>query len=57
MIEAPGRMPWDDVPAEVQSAVAEILGSPVVSAQSQTGGFSPGSADRVVTADGLRAFV
>ena len=33
------------------------LGSPVVSATSQPGGFSPGSADRVVLADGRRAFV
>ena len=33
------------------------LGSPVVEAVSQAGGFSPGSADRVVLADGRRAFV
>jgi Ser/Thr protein kinase RdoA (MazF antagonist) len=41
----------------VRDAVAEFLGSPVVQAVSQSGGFSPGSADRVVAADGTRAFV
>nr|WP_232530851.1 phosphotransferase [Microlunatus antarcticus] len=44
------------MPASVRLAVEEILGSPVVEAVSQPGGFSPGSADRVVTADGRRAF-
>ncbi|WP_285471648.1 phosphotransferase [Actinoplanes sp. NBRC 101535] len=34
-----------------------IIGGPVVEAVSQTGGFSPGTADRVRTADGRRAFV
>lgn len=35
----------------------EILGARVVSARSQPGGLSPGSADRVVTDDGGAAFV
>jgi hypothetical protein len=52
-----GRLRWDDLPREVRDAVAEVLGSPVVGAVSQSGGFSPGSADRVVLADGTRAFV
>lgn len=52
-----GRMRWADVAPSVQEAVAQILGSPVIDARSQAGGFSPGSADRVVTADGRRAFV
>lgn len=51
------RLTWGELPPEVHDAVAEILGSPVVAAASQPGGFSPGSADRVVTADGARAFV
>src|SRR4051795_12752419 len=51
------RVAWADLPRVVRSAVEEILGSPVVEAVSQAGGFSPGSADRVVTADGRRAFV
>jgi hypothetical protein len=51
------RMEWDAVPASVRAEVEVILGAVVVSARSQSGGFSPGSADRVVTADGTRAFV
>ena len=58
MVEASGvRVAWSDLPARVRAAVEEVLGSPVVTAVSQPGGFSPGSADRVVTADGRRAFV
>lgn len=54
---AAGRMPWHDVAEPVRDAVARILGSPVVDAETQPGGFSPGSADRVRCADGTRAFV
>lgn len=36
--------------------VAEVLGSPVVAAHPQVGGFSPGAAVRLVCADGTRAF-
>jgi Phosphotransferase enzyme family len=50
-------LPWSDLPSAVRDGVADVLRSPVVSARSQTGGFSPGSADRVVTATGERAFV
>jgi Ser/Thr protein kinase RdoA (MazF antagonist) len=41
----------------VRVAVEEIVGAPVVEAVSQVGGFSPGTADRVRTSDGRRAFV
>lgn len=51
------RLAWTDLPQEVRAWVAAELGSPVVAATSQPAGFSPGSADRVVTADGRRAFV
>ena len=51
------RVAWDDLPAHVRAVVADVLGAPVVAAVSQPGGFSPGSADRVRTADGRRAFV
>ena len=44
-------------PLSLRSDVERALGSPVVRAASQPGGFSPGSADRVVLADGRRAFV
>ncbi len=58
MITAAGqRIGWGDVPVRVRAAVEHILGSPVVEARSQTGGFSPGTADRVRTEDGRRAFV
>lgn len=58
MVEAAGvRVAWSDLPEEVRLAVEDILGAPVVEAVSQPGGFSPGSADRVLTADGRRAFV
>jgi aminoglycoside phosphotransferase len=51
------RLAWTDLPTTVRDAVAGILGGPVVEAVSQSGGFSPGTADRVRTADGTRAFV
>jgi aminoglycoside phosphotransferase (APT) family kinase protein len=58
MVVAAGvRIGWTDLPDDVRSAVAAILGAPVVEATSQVGGFSPGTADRVRTADGRRAFV
>jgi aminoglycoside phosphotransferase (APT) family kinase protein len=51
------RIRWNDVPPHVRLAVEDILGGPVAEAVSQAGGFSPGTADRVRTADGRRAFV
>ncbi|HEX5596853.1 MAG TPA: phosphotransferase [Micromonosporaceae bacterium] len=58
MISATGvRIGWADLPLRVRGAVERSLGSRVVAAVSQHGGFSPGTADRVVTADGQRAFV
>ncbi|WP_432572388.1 phosphotransferase family protein [Kineococcus sp. SYSU DK005] len=52
-----GRPRWEDLPPHVRAGVEDVLGSPVVRAESQAGGFSPGSADRVLTAAGRRAFV
>jgi hypothetical protein len=58
MIPAIGqRIGWLDLPAHVRDAVERILGGYVVEAVSQVGGFSPGTADRVRTADGARGFV
>jgi hypothetical protein len=51
------RTAWSELPAELHQTVAEVLGGPVTSAVSQSNGFSPGSADRVTTAEGRRAFV
>ncbi|CCH20466.1 Aminoglycoside phosphotransferase (modular protein) [Micromonospora lupini str. Lupac 08] len=51
------RIGWGDLPAAVRSAVEGIIGDRVIEAVSQPGGFSPGTADRVRTATGRRAFV
>jgi aminoglycoside phosphotransferase (APT) family kinase protein len=51
------RIGWADLPVHVRATVEDLLGAPVVSAVSQPGGFSPGTADRVITAAGARAFV
>lgn len=51
------KIGWAELPGHVQSGIELILGSPVVEAAGQQGGFSPGTADRVVTASGWRAFV
>ncbi|WP_345224720.1 phosphotransferase [Streptomyces cremeus] len=52
------RLDWHAVPAAVRARVEhDILGSPVVGARTQAGGFSPGVAARLTLADGTRAFV
>ncbi|MFI5804081.1 phosphotransferase family protein [Streptomyces sp. NPDC051561] len=51
------RYEWQALPAQVRARVGELLGSPVVEAVTQRGGFSPGVAARVRCADGRRAFV
>ncbi len=50
------RLAWASIPAQVRAAVEEELGSTVVSAASQPGGFSPGVAARLRLADGRRVF-
>ena len=57
MVAGGVRMAWTDLPASLRTSIEQALGSPVVTATSQPGGFSPGSADRVVLADGRAAFV
>ena len=51
------RIGWLDLPQHVRTAVEDILGSEVVQFVGQAGGFSPGTADRVLTSSGKRAFV
>jgi hypothetical protein len=51
------RIGWVELPDHVRAGVERILGSAVVEASGQQGGFSPGTADRVLTAAGARAFV
>jgi hypothetical protein len=58
MLPAHGvRITWSDLPPKVHREIEHRLGSPVVSATSQAGGFSPGTADRIVTVAGTRAFL
>lgn len=51
------RTPYEAIPAAVRAWADRELGSSVVSAKTQQGGFSPGTAARLVTASGRRAFV
>jgi hypothetical protein len=51
------RISWADLPGHVQAGIEQVLGSPVAQAMGQQGGFSPGTADRVLTVAGGRAFV
>lgn len=51
------RIPWDALPTALRAEIERRLGSPVVAARTQAGGFSPGVAARLELADGSRAFV
>ena len=53
---AGARLEWKLVPERVRAALETWIGSPVVDAQSQLSGFSPGAAARLQTADGRRFF-
>ncbi len=50
------RLDWSDVPERARAAVENRLGSPILSAVSQSAGFSPGVAARLRTEDGRRFF-
>lgn len=54
---ANARIPWSELPERIRAEVERRLGSPVVTARTQDGGFSPGVAARLTLADGGRAFV
>ena len=51
------RTPYEAAPGPVRAWVERELGSQVVAASTQYGGFSPGVAARLVTSSGRRAFV
>lgn len=51
------RIAWAELPPAVKHFVEDTAGSPVVSARTQPGGFSPGVAARLACADGSTAFV
>lgn len=51
------RLEWPFLPPHVRDLVADRCGSPVVSAESMTSGFTPGFASVLTCADGSRHFV
>ncbi|WP_020579582.1 phosphotransferase family protein [Actinopolymorpha alba] len=51
------RLPWSAIPAALQAAVEDHLGSRVVESVTQPGGFSPGVAAKLRLDNGTRAFV
>lgn len=51
------RLRWADVPAAVQKSIEAELGSAVVAAEGQRGGYGPGLAARCRLADGRGVFV
>jgi hypothetical protein len=51
------RAPYDALPPDVRGWLDTTVGSPVVRATTQVGGFSPGVAARLECSDGTRAFV
>jgi aminoglycoside phosphotransferase (APT) family kinase protein len=51
------RVAWQEVPRPVRGAIERVCGAPVIEAETQPGGFSPGVATRVRCADGTRRFV
>ena len=51
------RLEWQFLPPHVRNLVAERCGSPVVSAVSQGGGFTPGFASVLTCEDGTKHFV
>jgi len=51
------RVHWEQVPADVRSALEDRLQAKVVSAETQPQGFSPGLAARLLLNDGRRVFI
>jgi hypothetical protein len=51
------RLHWGELPNQVQRGLEDRLGSRVVEATTQPGGFSPGVAARLLLADGRRVFL
>lgn len=52
-----GRLLWSCLPIHVRDALEAIMGSAAVEVTSQNVGYSPGTADRIVTEKGDRYFV
>lgn len=50
------RITWPDLPEPVRAEIETAMGSRVEHWRGQVGGFSPGTADRLLLADGRRVF-
>lgn len=55
--EGNNRTVWAEVPERIRSAIERYFGASVVHAESKSGGFSPGLASVLTTADGRKFFV
>jgi hypothetical protein len=51
------KLQWHELPTEIRREVENHFGSPVVDAETQPGGFSPGVAAKILTRRGDRAFI
>ena len=51
------RLEWAHLPPHIRAVIERRIGSPVVAADSQTAGFTPGFASVLTCADGRRHFV
>ena len=51
------RASWESLPTQVRTAFEDWLGEPVIAAQTQLGGLSPGAATRILAASGRRVFL
>jgi len=51
------RQQWTDIPLKIRNLIEEYLGSEVVTSETQYGGFSPGVASRLYTADNQCVFL
>ena len=57
-MDAPShRLQWAEVPEHVRGAIEHALGSAVVDAAGQRGGYGPSVAARCLLADGRRVFI
>jgi hypothetical protein len=57
-MNAPGhRLQWSDLPRALRDEITGVLGSAVVEAVGQRGGYSPSLAARCGLADGRRVFI
>lgn len=51
------RQEWSDIPTKIRTLIEAYLGSEVIRAETQVGGFSPGVAARLYTEDGQCFFL